>query len=309
LTLSDTVITGNSAGHDPGQTRAVGGGIYSVGDLTLIRSVVSSNTVTNAAAQPAGGGLFNLGTLTITDSLISGNLTVGDGGGLSAGSGQTVIIGSTFSGNQARFGGGLENDSQNLQLINSTLSGNQASRDGGGLFAGFGQVSLYNVTVTGNQANTEAAGTYSGGGIRRGGPGTVSLLNSLIANNLRTEWADPVPLLQVNDCAGTLDAAGANFIGSVELPCIILGAAPLTGGSARLGPLAGNGGPTPTHALRPGSPAIDAGEAGGCTGPLGAPLLSDQRGTVRPLFGQISPRCDLGAFEYVPPLLVPLVLR
>jgi hypothetical protein len=38
------------------------------------------------------------------------------------------------------------------------------------------------------------------------------------------------------------------------------------------------GGPTLTIALLPGSPAIDAGNPGGCNDPLGATLATDQRG-------------------------------
>jgi len=58
-----------------------------------------------------------------------------------------------------------------------------------------------------------------------------------------------------------------------------------------VGPLADNGGPTFTHALLPGSPAIDA--AGGGCGPL------DQRGSSRPQDGDGdgSSLCDAGAFE------------
>jgi hypothetical protein len=53
-----------------------------------------------------------------------------------------------------------------------------------------------------------------------------------------------------------------------------------------LGPLQDNGGPTWTHALLPGSPAIDRGEAGQCP-------ATDQRGVSRPQ----GAGCDLGAFE------------
>jgi hypothetical protein len=55
---------------------------------------------------------------------------------------------------------------------------------------------------------------------------------------------------------------------------------------------------TATHALGAGSPAIDAGSASGCTGPLGNLLVADQRGAPRvPAPGG---RCDLGAFEVGP---------
>src|SRR5438045_8503037 len=54
-----------------------------------------------------------------------------------------------------------------------------------------------------------------------------------------------------------------------------------------LGPLADNGGPTRTHALLPGSPAINAGNSSG------APA-TDQRGA-----GRVGP-VDIGAYEFVP---------
>jgi hypothetical protein len=65
--------------------------------------------------------------------------------------------------------------------------------------------------------------------------------------------------------------------------------------------LANNGGPTLTHALVPGGPAIDAGD------PLyldstGEPLLTDQRSRPRPVDGNSdgSTTCDIGAFEFFP---------
>ena len=57
--------------------------------------------------------------------------------------------------------------------------------------------------------------------------------------------------------------------------------------NALLGPLADNGGPTLTHALLAGSPAIDAAGAGACP-------VTDQRGVAR------DAACDVGAFEFVP---------
>jgi hypothetical protein len=64
-----------------------------------------------------------------------------------------------------------------------------------------------------------------------------------------------------------------------------------------LGPLAMNGGPTETHALLQGSPAIDAGVAAGCPS-------QDQRGIARPADGDLDgvARCDSGAFELGLPL-------
>jgi hypothetical protein len=57
-----------------------------------------------------------------------------------------------------------------------------------------------------------------------------------------------------------------------------------------IGPLADNGGPTPTHALLPGSPAIDHIPMVQCSG------VYDQRKVARPF-----PRrgaCDIGSYEF-----------
>jgi len=60
-------------------------------------------------------------------------------------------------------------------------------------------------------------------------------------------------------------------------------------GSALLGPLGDNGGPTPTHALLPSSPAIDAADPALCP-------ATDQRGVARPQ----GAACDVGSFERTP---------
>jgi len=64
---------------------------------------------------------------------------------------------------------------------------------------------------------------------------------------------------------------------------------------ALIGPLADNEGPTLTHALLDGSPAIDAGDDDACPN-------NDQRGSVRPADGDENGTfiCDIGAFELFP---------
>lgn len=71
---------------------------------------------------------------------------------------------------------------------------------------------------------------------------------------------------------------------------------------ANLGPLADNGGPTPTHALLAGSAAIDAGQAcildRSCASEnLDFDLFTDQRGLVRSGGSGV----DIGAFEISTP--------
>ncbi|MGB5696912.1 MAG: choice-of-anchor Q domain-containing protein, partial [Polyangiales bacterium] len=67
----------------------------------------------------------------------------------------------------------------------------------------------------------------------------------------------------------------------------------ITEGQLDLGPLRDNGGPTMTHALLPGSVAIDVIPEVDCVDADGAPLTTDQRGESRPG----GTMCDVGAFE------------
>lgn len=82
-----------------------------------------------------------------------------------------------------------------------------------------------------------------------------------------------------------------------------------TGQDPLLGPLAYNGGTTKTRDLLAGSPAIDSGNPGGCTDPLGMTLVTDQRGFRRPVNGSVALRCDMGAVEVQRLLLLPLIVR
>jgi hypothetical protein len=80
-----------------------------------------------------------------------------------------------------------------------------------------------------------------------------------------------------------VNGSNGDIVGSADSPI-----------NPRLSPLANHGGPTRTHALLPGSPALDA---GACLGAEGLPLPTDQRGHPRPQ----GIACDIGAFENQPP--------
>src|SRR5205814_4076910 len=67
-------------------------------------------------------------------------------------------------------------------------------------------------------------------------------------------------------------------------------AAPINPG---LAPLGNYGGPTQTHALLNGSPAVNAGAI-----PAGVTLTTDQRGLPRVVGGQ----ADVGSVEFAPPV-------
>jgi CSLREA domain-containing protein len=133
---------------------------------------------------------------------------------------------------------------------------------------------------------------------------TVNFRNTLLGVNF-----DDSPAAQDDpDCSGTLQSQDYNLIETVSAGCTIAGTTTnnITGGAPALGALQDNGGPTFTHALLPGSPAIDVGNPTGCTDHLGATLATDQRGFFRAVDGGIgSERCDIGAYEYLAEIPTP----
>jgi hypothetical protein len=177
-------------------------------------------------------------------------------------------------------GGGVYQASGPLTLKNATLSGNLAEM-GGGLYLNGGNANLNNLTITQNAVTSAAVYAY-GGGMYVVNAATLSLRNSIIAGNTADLG---------KDCSGVVDSGGNNLIGWADGCSISAGNGNLLGTrtapiDALLGVLRNNGGPTFTHALLTGSPAIDAGNPATC-------LATDQRGVARPA----GAACDIGAFE------------
>jgi len=299
ITIADVTIQNGNAGTDSG------GGIRNRGNLHLTRTVVTGN---GATAGNCGGGIDNVdtGTLTVTDSVISGNFAAGisGGGGLCNHAGSLArLVGTTINGNTATgafaLGGGiLSMQVADVTLTNCTVSGNSSDGGGGGIFNyggyGFTRTTLNNVTVTGNNAGTSDISGAGGGGVATVYLyGYIFLRNSIIAGN--TDLAGTAP-----DCGGQLDSAGYNLIESTT-GCSFSApdATNVTGVDPNLGPLQGNGGPTPTHALSPSSAAINAANPMGCEdwdrGTLAGPVADDQRHVTRPQ----GMACDIGAYEAV----------
>jgi parallel beta-helix repeat protein/predicted outer membrane repeat protein len=248
-----------------GRSASFGGGISNEGELT----VRNCHLINNVAA--IGGGIYNHGGLTISDSTLSGNTAQDSGGGVySLKSVWVTISGSTFSNNSATDAGGLWVQFEIAATIsNSTFSGNTATGNGGGIFNPAATLALTNTTLSGNSA-------VLGAGIWIGRASTLNVGNTIIANN------------SGGDCAnfGTLNSTATNLVkdGSCAIPGAI-------SRDPNVGPLADNGGPTQTHALLTGSPALDAGNDTICAA---SPINNkDQRGEIRPS----GSHCDLGAFE------------
>lgn len=290
--VGETVIDGNGGVTGDRVLHVLGGSTVSVRDLTVQHG---QTTGTGAGIQVATGaslnlervrvtantggyaaGIYNDGSATITDSTISQNEATGDhGGGLLNDTGATMtLVNSTVSGNTTtEMGGGITHFGVELRLTNVTISGNTADSSGGGMRASGPVTVLNNVTITGNTAGISAGGIFEFFDVG------VEIENSVLAGNF-----DSSPSPHSPDCQGVLVSRGNNLIGDSS-GCQIVGdtSGNIIGQDPNPGPLADNGGPTMTHALLQGSPAIDAG------GPDCA--ATDQRGLPR--------NCDMGAYELV----------
>ena len=244
-----------------------GGAIRNRGFLTLRHVILTHNTVSGTLSGDIGGAISpggnGGGKLVLENSIISNN-TAERGGGIFFNS--TLLITNTLIySNSAKSGGGVTNYGS-ATFVNVTFSGNEASNNGGAL-VNLKDSDLINCTITANN---------SGYGIRNSG--AMTLTNTLLANNGPGNCLRPVSSGGTNlDDDGT---CGLNAPGDItHLPAL-------------LDPLQDNGGMSWTHALVPGSPAIDAASETACP-------LTDQRGWARPTDGDGDGTavCDIGAYE------------
>lgn len=243
------------------------GGINNPNADVLLSNVVVTNNA--GLGEWHGGAIRNDGTMTLRNSTVSGNSAEDTGGGILNLSTLTVE-GSTVSGNTALKGGGIYSSYPGtLTIINSTISGNSAESFAAGVFVG----SPATISSTTIAANTGGAG----GGILN--YGTLSLFNSVVSGNGEPADGDDV----VNHATATVSYSLIRSAGGYDLT---YGAGNLLAVDPLLGPLADNGGPTLTHALLAGSPAVDAGPTVGCP-------ETDQRSVARPQ----GYYCDMGAYE------------
>ena len=293
LQVTDSTVRDNTADY--------GGGMYGYASTLLVtRSTISGNSA--LGPQGTGGGILAIGVLVLTDSTVSGN-TANYGGGVYGGAVTTSVTGSTINGNSAAiYGGGLYLLKTDLTLSGTTVSGNSAGYRGGGIWVKENSAAITSSTITGNSADV------SGGGIAAVNV-SPELRHAIVARNTRGTALVPsdvtgsvalaFSLLGVNSGA-TITDGGGNIIGTAGSPVNPL-----------LGPLTNNGGPTRTHALLVGSPAIDAGDPAAVMG-TGGIAEFDQRGgpylRIVDGDGAGGPRIDIGAFERQPGTPVTLVV-
>ena len=233
--------------------------------------------------------IVNGGTLTIANSIVT------EARGLNAISNDGVLnlVDTTVLGNRV----GLSNTGMAV-VRNSTISGNTG--DGISTYVGGGlpspTVTIVNSTISGNGGN----GIWACGATRT--TPAITMLNSTVSGN-----AENAILLETQSCFGLFDISNSIIDGdcmieeltatsshNIESPGDTCGFDPdgtdqvnITKEQLNLGELADNGGPTMTHALLPGSVAIDVIPADMCE------VDEDQRGVERPQ----GDACDVGAVE------------
>lgn len=297
LTLQRTTLTGGSL---PGEYIGKhGGGLVNYGMLTVTDSTISRNF-----AVDNGGGVYNAGTLMVDNSTISGNVTAFNGGGVNN-IGTFRLTSSTISDNRGSDqGGGLDNLGTAF-LTNSTISGNRAYNGGpGGGIVNQGNLTITNCTISGNTGVS-----FGGGGVANAG--VLTLTRTLVSGNTLRDPAQRGAAQEIGD-RGTIMANNFNLFGHRELTTAQAiggftpgarditatagGTTPTTLGAILNTTLANNRGPTQTHILVAGSPAIDGVRNSSCP-----PPNTDQRGVTRPQNGDNDnlARCDIGAVEVV----------
>lgn len=266
-------------------------GILNQGNLTVTNSIISGNrgtdffansgifsdrgnlTVTNSTFFDNGAGISGFNSnIAVTDSTFYGN----DVGISSANGSNTTATNNTIFGNNT----GISGFFSDIAITNNTISGNKGT--GIGSFRSF--IRVTNSTIFGNQGvgidNSESR---------------IQLKNTIVAGNSEGIYPDIYGYNSVTDLGNNLIGTGAAF--NAGFPLIIDNSftngvnGSIVGTLANpidplLRPLANNGGPTQTHALLPGSPAIDA------ANPNSFPS-TDQRGVPRPQ----GAGPDIGAYE------------
>lgn len=326
VTIDDSLLSGNTAS-------AAGGGVYNEGGtLTITDSTFSGNTAESAIFNGGGGVCSRDGALTITDSTFSGNTAVYSDGGVFSVRNIVNITGSTFSGNTAgRWGGGVRHYTTQMTIANSTISGNTASSRGGGIGSSGhvtitnstisdntgtngggidiygGSLTMTNSTISGNTALNEGGGMY----LYASKDDNITINRSLVSGNWAWGVGDEVSKHRLSTIiADNYNLFGHSGISNADaFDLFTPGPTDITATSDGTDPtplsailnttLQNNGGPTNTHALLPGSPALDAASSADCQAGTPANGL-DQRGEPRNVDGDGSPsanECDIGAFE------------
>ncbi|RIK84583.1 MAG: hypothetical protein DCC68_01100 [Planctomycetota bacterium] len=299
-------------------SKAYGGGLYgssrgstATADVHIVNSTFDGNSAIATADESLnfdggpfaiGGGMYfdAAGSLTVVGSTVSSNLALSE---------------MPFDDNANAMAGGIAFASASsnsvLSVIQSTISGNlararsadDAVANGGGIVIGLpydtrfqGRAEIVSSTIAYNRVSAEAPDnvTAQASGIDVfSNPGSATFYQSLVAANVAEQTKIGLPGGEQTNTPAGRSTRGGNLLAGFNL--IVEQEA-----TAWLGKLALNGGTTQTHALLPGSPAIDAADPAFDPNVFTPPLSTDQRGQPRVVDGNAdgTPRIDIGAFEY-----------
>ncbi len=280
--LYNSTVSANMA------TRGYGGGLRISGSDTLdvTDSVVSSNIANGGAGLDINTPLTT--SVYIINSRIRDNTAASFGGGMLANVASISILSSAISGNTASVGGGfaLTRIEDSAVLMNSTISSNIATSLAAGVFIA-GPFTSDNSTFSGNVGtavysrggrlalnNSTVVGATNSSLIFLYG-GNMTFKNSIVVNSLGTDCQGDEGA-QVIANASNIISDGTCGTGAIPVDPLLL-------------PLANNGGPTLTHALRSNSPPRNLGPASDCP-------ATDQRGVERVFNDGF---CDIGSFEFI----------
>ncbi len=276
--VSDSTLVDNVSELAGGAVYLTISGSYPTEEFGILRSLVAGNS----SLHGDGGGIYCKCFLSVTKSTIRENTALaGDGGGIYAVQALVEVQSSTFNGNYATLGSGgglyyqVDGAAHSFLVNNSTISGNGALT-GGGLSVETVGETVGVIRFTTMTENTATAATAAGGAIfvePAGNP--ITLARNIIHDNSGAPACYPAGDALSNGGNVLQDDSCGNHVNDQ------------VGVNPRIGPLENYGGPTETHALLPGSPAIDAAT---CLDVV--PL--DQRGVIRPQ----NESCDSGSYEF-----------
>ncbi len=281
--ISDSEFDANTATFD-------GGAVSSLGDLQILRTEFHHNT-----GRDGGAVYANQGTLEIRAGLFHHNDAERGGAvaTLLTGADWLLLADSTFHDNTATDEGGALRLLGEAEVVQCTLTANGALTRGGALAHGDGfpvhdgVLLLRQCTVVGNTAE------LGGGGLLL--TSDADLAGSILTANAATAGSADILRTRTGTTFGRVSSLGHNLLGDHDLAAVH--ATDLDGVTdPQLGPLADNGGPTPTMQPDFGSVVLDGSSTDHTYG-----LDFDQRGAGHPrvLDGNVNGAApDIGAVEY-----------